>query len=153
MVHDRKDDLEHALDYSALRAREAGCAGDAFVVILLVDADDDCAAELGPALLRRAGHLRGDLDVLVVLPVPEYEVWFVGGAESLASFFGDDARGAIPEHPEHTRSSKAWVQRHAGRYAETVDQPRMTSMLDIAQASRRCPSLARLVREIRRRLG
>jgi hypothetical protein len=56
-------------------ARRVGPAGG---VLILLDADDDCPAELSPALLARARAERSDVPVSVVLANKEFEAWFVG---------------------------------------------------------------------------
>ena len=56
------------------------------LILILVDADESCAAQLGPDTLVKATSHRSDADIAVVFAVMEYETWFVAGAASLAEF-------------------------------------------------------------------
>ena len=53
--------LENAIEFAA---RGAGTSG---AILLVVDADDDCPAAVGPALLQRARKARADVPSAVVL--------------------------------------------------------------------------------------
>ena len=54
------------------------------LVLILIDADEDCPGKLGPALLGVARETVGDqIDVACVIANVEYETWFVAAAESL----------------------------------------------------------------------
>ena len=57
-------------------------------ILVLLDADDDCPAELAPTLLNRARSARPDCRVSVVLANREFEAWFLASAQSLAGRFG-----------------------------------------------------------------
>src|SRR5207249_131651 len=70
-------ELERAIE---LAARQAGRGGAIFI---LLDADDDCPAELAPSLLARARQARSDFPVGLALAKCEYEAWFLAAAESL----------------------------------------------------------------------
>jgi hypothetical protein len=63
-----------------LAAAKAG--GDGWVLVLL-DADDDCPAELGPRTLERARGIVPHRAVSMVFSNREYEAWFLAAAESL----------------------------------------------------------------------
>ena len=62
----------------------AGRAGSHGGILVLLDADDDCPAELASRLLRRARQSRPDRPIRVVLAKAEYESWFLAAAASLA---------------------------------------------------------------------
>src|SRR5581483_7473413 len=64
-------ELERAVELAARKA-----SGGA--IFIVVDADDDCAARLGPDFLRRAVEARSDREIRVVIAVREFEAWFVG---------------------------------------------------------------------------
>jgi hypothetical protein len=68
-------------------------------VLVLIDADDDCPAHLGPALLARAREARSDVPVSVVLANREFEAWFLAAAPSLA---GNCGLGHV-DPPGHAR--------------------------------------------------
>jgi hypothetical protein len=66
-------ELERAVELAGRQTQP----GDAILVLL--DADEDCSAELGPALMARACKARSDRHVIVVLAKPEFEAWFAAG--------------------------------------------------------------------------
>ncbi|HEX2077141.1 MAG TPA: hypothetical protein VHG08_05515 [Longimicrobium sp.] len=72
----RPGELERAVQL-AVADRAAASA-----VLVLLDADDDCPAELAPVLLRRCRQVT-DVPVSVVFAVRELEAWFLGGVQSL----------------------------------------------------------------------
>ena len=53
-------------------------------VLLVFDADDDCAATLGPQLQSRVEQELGNRGGAAVLAVREYENWLIGDAPSLS---------------------------------------------------------------------
>ena len=63
----KKGELERAVE---LAARKTGGVG---AVLVLIDSEDDCPAQTGPALLDRACATRSDLPIGVVLAKHEYE--------------------------------------------------------------------------------
>jgi Domain of unknown function (DUF4276) len=141
-------ELERSVE---LAARKTGGSG---AVLVLLDSDDDCPAELGPALLRRATQARSDVPLAVVLAKREFEAWFLAAALSLRGFRGLSQNLAAPEAPEAIRGAKEWLsQRMEGtrRYVETLDQPALASRFDLA-AARRADSFDKCFREIARLL-
>lgn len=67
-------ELERALE-AVVRVRSSPSA-----VLVLLDADDDCPAQLAPALLERARAVT-ILPVSMVFAMREIEAWFLGGIE------------------------------------------------------------------------
>jgi hypothetical protein len=59
--------IERAVSSIALRVGPAGG------VLVLLDADDDCPADLAPELLARARSARSDVRISVVLATREFE--------------------------------------------------------------------------------
>jgi hypothetical protein len=76
-------------------------------ILVLLDADDDCPAELAPALLNRARSARPDRRVSVVLAKREFEAWFLASAQSLAGRFSSPADMEAPDDPEGVRGAKS----------------------------------------------
>lgn len=74
-------ELERSVE---LAARRVGPAGP---LLILMDSDDDCPAQLGPDLLRRARSARSDRKISVVLAKREFEAWFLASALSLSTNF------------------------------------------------------------------
>jgi hypothetical protein len=61
----------------------AAKSGDEGWLLVLLDADDDCPAELAPQVLERARAVVPHRSVSVVLANREYEAWFLAAAPSL----------------------------------------------------------------------
>ena len=134
-----------------LAVEKIGGQGAIFVIL---DSDDDCPAELGPALLHRASQARSDLPIAVVLAKYEFEAWFLSAAESLRGKRGLEDDIHPPNDPEAIRGAKEWLsQRMENRrtYRETQDQPALTALFDIEQA-RRADSFDKCYRDIVRLL-
>jgi Domain of unknown function (DUF4276) len=120
-------------------------------ILVVLDADDDCPAQLAPELLNRARAARPDLRVSVVLATREFEAWFLASAQSLAGQHGFPADMTAPDDPEGVRGAKEWLSRHRPKghpYKETVDQGALASAFDIRQARKHSPSFDKFCREI-----
>jgi len=121
---------------------------DVKLILVLLDADDDRPCELGPQLLNVARRERSHLPISVVIANVEFETWFVGAAASLSAYFELDGT-TVSTDPEGARQGKGTVLKLThGRYGETVDQPRFSAMMDLAECRRRCPSFDKLCREL-----
>jgi hypothetical protein len=128
---------------------------DPKLVLILLDADEDCPAQLGPNLLTFArDEADPAVEIACVLANLEYETWFVAAAESLDTYLELPAGFRPPEAPEEARHKKAWIQQRfrGGKYVETRHQPAMTSAMDLTLCRRRSPSFDKLCRELERRL-
>jgi hypothetical protein len=129
-------------------AQRAGTSGR---VLVLLDADDDCPAELGPTLLKRAKVARSDVPLSVVLAKREFEAWFLAAAASLAGHHGFASDLSAPADPERIRGAKEWLREHRtdGRpYKPTVDQAPLASVFDIGQARSSSPSFDKFCRDV-----
>ena len=151
----RQDEMDSAIGTAALKLAAARGDFDRKMILVLFDADDDCPAVVGPAVLQLALTARSDVDVACVVANVNFESWFVAAAGSLARFLDPAAAGAAPAEPERARAGKGWIKDHftaAPRYSETADQPRLTSAMDLRQCRSRCPSFDKLCRELEKRL-
>ena len=86
----------------------AKCGNNGWILVLL-NADDDCPATLGPKILQRAKEIVLHRRVSVVLANREYEAWFLAAAESLDGHRGfafDNPQNFEPEVP---RNAKGWL--------------------------------------------
>ena len=139
----KEGELERAVQV-AVAARENPSA-----VLVLLDADDDCPATLGPALLARCRAVTA-LPVSVVLAMRELEAWFLGGVESLRGHRGIAADASWETDPEAPRGAKERLESlMPGRsYLDTDDQPALMAAFDVAMARARCPSLDKLMRDL-----
>lgn len=144
----RAGELERSVT-QALRSR-----GGATGVLVILDADDDCPAELASKLRQRASSF--PVPVCVVLPKAETEAWILASIESLRGQRGirDDAE--CPADPEAIRNAKgALSQRMGGNrgYVATDDQPALLASMDLDLASKRSPSFAKLTRDLAALVG
>ena len=137
----KKDSLQSAVRVAALRE---DCAG----ILILFDADDDCPAELAPALEQWAREAAGGIPCAVVMANREYEAWFLASIEALRGRAGIPPEAASHPNPEAPRDAKGELERRMPRgasYSATVDQAPLTVHLDLQSAYRRCRSFRRLV--------
>jgi len=121
-------------------------------VLILIDADDDCPAELAPQLLRRALAARSDRRIALVLANREYEAWFLAAAQSLAGQRGFPDMLEPPGRPEGIRGAKEWLsgKRRGRPYKETADQAALTQRFDMKAARTHSPSFDKLWRDVER---
>lgn len=139
----RKGELERALTLAAEKA------GPHAPVIVVFDADDDCPAELGPALLERARRRLPDRRVAVVLAKREFEAWFLAALPSLRGRRELYKDAEPPSQPEEVRGAKEWLSNNMTRkYRETVDQPGFAGAMDLEMARAGSPSFDKLWRDV-----
>ena len=112
----------------------AGKAGDEGCVLILLDADDDCPAQLGTTILHRAQDYIPHRHVSVVLANREYEAWFIAAAASLDGERGFALRPSDHDaDPESPRSAKDWMGSRMPR--DTVKQPTSLHSLHVSICS------------------
>lgn len=146
LVH-KAGELERAVNLCALKARPCGC------VLILVDADNDCPADVAAELRGRAEVASLGLPVGVVLAKREFEGWFLAAAASIRGSRGLPADLEPPQDPETIRDAKGWLQeKMSGQaYSETIDQPALAAIMDIP-AARAAGSFDKCYREMSRLL-
>lgn len=113
----------------------AAKCGDTGWILILLDADDACPAELGTTILQRAQSCVPHRRISVVLANREYEAWFIAAAKSLDGHRGfacDPGNGVDAETP---RDAKGWMRERmaSGSYGETTDQPAFSALIDLQQ--------------------
>jgi hypothetical protein len=141
----REGELEKAVRH--VIATRRGATG----LLILLDADDDCPARLGPELTDRCRRVTA-LPVAVVLAQTEFEAWLLGGKESLRGVRGIREDALAPERPERIREAKERLSRNMrGRgYVSVDDQPALVEKLNLDLARRRCDSFDKFCRELAR---
>jgi len=142
-------ELERAVELAARTTSRHGAVG------IVLDGDDDCPAQIGPALLERATRVRRDLPTAVVIAKREFESWFLAAAESLAGHRGLNTNLDHPPEPEAVRGAKEWLsaRMQGGRkYVEILDQPALSAQFNLDMA-RRSESFDKCYREISRLLN
>lgn len=117
-------------------------------VLVLLDCEDDCPAQLGPRLLKEAQSAAGAVPVTVTLAHREYETWFIAAVESLRGVEGLQNTAVPPANPESMRDAKGWLGRlMPNRYDPVSHQLRFTQRFDLA-AARQVDSFDRLYRKV-----
>jgi len=126
----KQGELERAVEFAA---RKSGVNG---AILIVLDCDDGCPAELGPLLLERAKRVRSDRHIAVVLAKREYEAWFLAAAASIRGRRGLPSDLVPPEDPEAIRDAKGWLgdRMPGGSYSETTDQPALSACFDLESA-------------------
>ncbi len=132
-------------------------AVDKGFILLMLDAEEDCPATLGPLLLKRAKEARADLDIACVLPKRELENWFKAAAASLGGVCGLPPDLAAAGDAEHG-SGGEWLtsqKRRLGRnskYTKPDDAVELAKAMDLALCRANSPSFRKLCRELEARV-
>lgn len=122
--------------------RGAASVPGACAVLVIFDADESPACELGPECAARA---KGEtaLPVQIGLAVREFENWIVASAQSAlghpSPLTDPDGRGAQHAIREALAPEK---------YIKTVDQPRLAARIDFSDARSSSRSLDRLLHRV-----
>ena len=139
----RPEEFSRHLKLAAAKCQESGW------VLILFDADDDCPAEKGTAVLHAAQAIIPYRRVAVVLANREYEAWFMAAAASLNGVRGFQCheKDALI-NPEIPRNAKGWMrERMPAGYGETTDQPAFSARFDLDLAHQRSRSFRKLCSE------
>jgi hypothetical protein len=137
-------------------AAKASEITDAGGILVLLDADDDCPAQLGLQLLGRARTTRPDKRVAVVLANREFEAWFLAAMLSFAGRCGfPDGLPSLddPETPRDCKGRLTKARADGHPYKETVDQAALASIFDMKMARENSPSFDKFYRDVTWLLG
>ncbi|WP_153111250.1 DUF4276 family protein [Propionivibrio limicola] len=139
----REEEFRRHLLLAAAKCGEQGW------ILVLLDADDDCPAQLGQQILERARQVVPHRRISVVLANREYEAWLIAGARSLSGQRGFSFGEAEAIDAETPRDAKGWIKKHmASRsYGETTDQPAFSSRVDLQQVFEGSRSFRKLCSE------
>lgn len=127
-----KERLENILGQA--RAREHVGA-----VLILCDADDDCAGVWGPSARTLAGRVLKKYPSAAVMAEPEYEAWLLAGLVE-----EDNRWAAIAKK----RDAKKVIRREVPDYKPTTHQSLLTEQMDLSRAWARSDSFDKLVRSL-----
>lgn len=143
-------ELARAVSLADLKLRQKDA--ERRLILIIFDADQDRACELAPKLLTSLRAERQDVDVALVLAVPEFETWFIAAAESLGEYL-ELAGSVIPNDVDAAGLKKAWLQqRFRERYTETIEQPALAARMDLRRCRSRSRSFDKLCRELGKRV-
>ncbi|MEV7968528.1 DUF4276 family protein [Sphaerisporangium sp. NPDC088356] len=120
-------------------------------VLVLLDSDDDCPADLGPRLLSRARAARADVPMVVVLANREFEAWFLAAAISLRGHASLRADLKSPDDPERLRGCKEWLTNNrtgAQPYNPKKHQTSLAARFDLHLARQNSPSFDKFWRDV-----
>ncbi len=140
-------DRDYFAKYFDLAARKAK-QNEKGSVLILLDCDDGCPAELGPKLAAGAAAVRPDVPVIVALAQREFETWFLAAARSLRGVCGLPVDLEPPRGLQSIRDAKGWLsERMPLKYNEPNHQPSLTIRFSLEEAAS-APSFARLRRKL-----
>lgn len=115
--------------------------GQAGLVLVVLDADEDCPATLGPTLYGQLCAEIGDRQFqgFVAIAKREFESWIVGGDSTMEV-----------DRPEEAGNAKGRLSAaNGGRYSETADQARLSNKIDANRLEQNSSSFARLAIRLR----
>lgn len=119
--------LSNAVRVQAARVEQVGG------VLVVADADDDCAVELAQTLAASAGPVK----VEIAIAVREFEAWYLASIESLRKHRSVRDDATYDGDPEGPRDAKgALAVRMTEPYRETLHQVAFAAMLDPSLAAR-----------------
>lgn len=126
-----------------LARTEPQCDG----VLVLIDADEDCAANLAKDLAARAERLHLPFPVAIVCAKCEYEAWFLASLEAIRGSCDISHDARFEGNVEEIQGPKGWLTRQMPRgtiYRETHHQVRMTEQLEPELVREKSRSFRRL---------
>ncbi len=140
----REAEFKTAVQIAALKP--GACA-----ILVLFDADDDCASTHVPNMLVWAQEVAPEMPCGVVMARREYEAWFLAAIESLRGHHGISQDAVYQSNPEQVRDAKGVVGSFMPQnvsYAPTADQPSLSARFGLGAAYRRASSFRKLVKEL-----
>lgn len=126
----------------------AKCGDNGWILIVL-DADDDCPAEMGRGVLARARLVLPHRRLSVIFAKREFEAWFIASAASIDGCRGFAIRGDDQSDAEARRNAKGWIRErmNGGTYRELLDQPAFVARMDLQLAHDNSRSFRKLCKE------
>ena len=157
LVHPNGVELTQSVEkvFVKLQAKARKDAESRSLLLILLDAEEDCPAELAPRLLAAATAGRSDAVLACVLAKRMLENWIVAGASTLAGVNGLPHSLQSPNDSEE-RNGAAWLEeqlrsRNQRRsYKKTTDAELFVQKMDLEQCRNRSPSFGKLCRDLAR---
>ena len=133
-----------------MEAVELARIQDCHAILVLFDGDDDCPAELGPAVQSWASEAARGIPCEVCIAHREYEAWFLATADSLRGHRSVRTDATPHPSPDDPRGAKRELERRMkrGDYKETIHQPAFSDMFCLSHAFRRSRSFRKLVESV-----
>ena len=128
------------------------------LLLLLLDAEGDCPAELAPKLLESARKIvPSDVTVSCVMPKRMLENWIVAGASTLGGI--NNLPNPLPMRDQfEERSGAAWLDEQlrsvnkTRKYKKVVDAREFIDSMDLNECRTNSPSFDKLCRELEKRV-
>lgn len=140
------DEFRKAITLGSLKAKDG-------VLLVLLDADDDCPVELAQKVQADAAKHIESTNLSVVIANKEFEAWYIASASSLDGHRGFklDPR-LVGLDPEAPRDAKGWLGRQmTSGYHEVTDQPAFAALMNVEAAWHGSRSFRRLCSAIMHR--
>ena len=140
----READFKRAIQIASLKP--GACA-----ILVLFDADDDCASTYVPSMRNWAQEVMPQMPCGIVMARREYEAWFLAAIESLRGQRRIHQEAIYLDDPEQIRAAKGALDQFMPQnmpYSETADQPALSALFDLGDAYRRASSFRKLVKEL-----
>ena len=138
LLHRKQDVLERTIQRLA-RKNDA--------ILIVVDSEDDCPAQLGPEFQARARAAYADerVPIFFVCVYRELETWFIHDAMNL---FGVEPLA----DPYSRRDAKGWIKHSTDLrgYSEVLHSPRLCGQLELLELMERSDSFRVFVDRIER---
>jgi uncharacterized protein DUF4276 len=134
---------------------------DCGAIVVLLDADRDCARTLAESFRERVEAMGVAYPVVIVCAKHEYETWFLASLETISGAEISGRAGlrealAAPQNVEDIGSPKAVLNRYMpmGRaYKETEDQEPMTQLMDMGLVRERSRSFRRMYHAVQQAMA
>ena len=122
-----------------------GADSDRDVVLILVDAEKDDPKRVAGDIRSHAIGLPEPPARVICLAVRSYESWFAASVDSLRSEIDVSNPEPAMDDTRVETLGQPWLKQRRQRYSETIDQPRMTSKMNLQLCRNRSPSFDDLV--------
>jgi hypothetical protein len=133
-------------------ARIASVQPSCSLILILLDADDDCSVEIANQIKHWLTEEALEVPFEIIVIQREYEAWLIANMESLRGKCGIKADANSHSHPETVRDAKGYITSQMSgstRYHEVSDQPSLTNAVDPVVVSSRCKSFSRLTMKLK----
>jgi hypothetical protein len=149
--------IEEAYAKLARRLRHDSSSQGRGMLLLLLDAEKDCPAELAPRLVDAATRIRSDASIACVMPKQMLENWIVAGASTLAGV--NDLPDPLPVRDKfEDRSGAAWLEAQlrskskARKYKKPDDAEVFVRAMALQECRDNAPSFDKFCRELEAQL-